>query len=210
MGGGPLAALRNCKGVSAYHNLVREGVNTRGANGVYWVEVLQERPGGRLLIENQDASRKNAVGKHQATAEGDLVFPLCRGRDIARWLVTPKQSIIVPYRPGKGSKPLSEQVMRREYPLTFAFLNSFRTVLSKRKKFRNFDPASNAFYEMYDVGEYTFQPYKVIYKGEVATDLVAAVAPQLHHCGRELPVVPDQTAHCKRRSRSAALAGREV
>jgi methylase of polypeptide subunit release factors len=190
-----LLALRKCKGVSPYHVLVRERVNTRGANGVYWVDVLQQLPGNELLVQNQDASAKKRVGQNQAAVDRELVFPLCRGRDIKRWQITSKQSIVVPYLPGEGSKPLSEPVMKQRYSSTFAFLNLFRKILAARKKFRNFDPHSGVFYEMYNVGEYTFLPHKVIYKGEVSTDLVAAVGSSQNYHGRRASVIPDQTAH---------------
>jgi hypothetical protein len=49
-------------------------------------------------------------------------------------------------------------------------------VLRQRSGYKKyFDPAKDAFYSMYDVAEYTFAPYKVVWPW-IATDIRAAVA----------------------------------
>ena len=49
-------------------------------NGVYWIQVLEKRPNGELLIENLYNVGKIKVKQIQAVIEPDLVYPLLRGR----------------------------------------------------------------------------------------------------------------------------------
>jgi hypothetical protein len=67
--------------------------------------------------------------------------------------------------------------MQVDYPKTYNFLHHFYNELRGRSRFRNFDPDSGEFYELYNVGAYTFQPYKVVWR-EQFSGLACAVVSQ--------------------------------
>ena len=169
-----LAAMSNMMGPSFYR--ARAGACT-WANGVYWFKVLAVRPDGLIMVENiQEASRLPLRGV-QTSMEPDLIYPLLRGRDVSRWKASPAVHILVPYRPDEG-RPTKEAWLRAQLPYTFAYLKSFQTLLSNRSGYQKLLQASGApFYSLYDVGPYTFAPFKVVWR-EQAGLLTAAVVGQ--------------------------------
>ncbi|MCX7688989.1 MAG: N-6 DNA methylase [Fimbriimonadales bacterium] len=82
-----LSAIRKVMGNADYK--AHLGVNTGGANGVYWLEKQLERPDGLWLMRNLTEGAKRAVKKASAPLEPDLLYPLLRGRDVQRWRAQP-------------------------------------------------------------------------------------------------------------------------
>jgi len=77
------------------------GLNTRGANGVFFVSVLSSRPDatGRVEIVNDPAAgRDSRVKARQGRVEAVLVYPVMRGEEVHRWTAQPDGHIIAPYR----------------------------------------------------------------------------------------------------------------
>jgi hypothetical protein len=60
----------------------REGLNTGGLNGAYFVTVLERHSDGMLLIENRHDIGKIKVPKVKMVIEDRFVYPLIRGRGI--------------------------------------------------------------------------------------------------------------------------------
>src|SRR5207244_10696409 len=107
----------------------------------------------------------------QASIESDLVFPLLRGRDVARWSARPEYSILVPQDPDKPSRGYPFAKMQSELPRTFAYLKNFEAALRRRVGFQRFFNSNvDPFYSMYNVGTYTFARFKVLWR-EVANDV---------------------------------------
>ncbi len=167
-----LSHLDNVIGQSPYS--ARYGSHTH-LNGVYWVEVIATRKDGTVLINNLHDCGKNKVKNVSMAVEPDLLFPLLRGRDVKRWAATPNCSIIIPQNPSDPAKGYPEVDMRTSFPKTYAFLRQFEEQLRNRSGFKQFfDPQTAPFYSVYNVGPYTFSPYKVCWR-EVAPDISAAV-----------------------------------
>ncbi len=183
-----LAALPKVVGSSAYR--AHAGACT-WANGVYWLRVVDRRPGGLLLVENMHDVGKIKVKKVQALVEPDFVYPLLRGRDVSRWRPQPSAYILMVQDPAKR-RGCDESRLKVRYPYTYAYLKRFEDVLRQRSGYKKyFDPAKDPFYSMYDVAGYTLAPYKVVWRGEVAPTLIAAVS-----CASDSrTVVPDQTVY---------------
>ena len=80
-----LPALEKSLGRSAYSAYA--GACT-WKNGVYWLQVIDERPDGMLVVENLHDVGTKPVRRVRALVEPDLVHPLLRGRDVARWRAT--------------------------------------------------------------------------------------------------------------------------
>jgi SAM-dependent methyltransferase len=112
-----------------------KGLDTRGANGVFFVQILEsDRPRNRVLIENiPSAGRNSAVRARKGWVEADLVHPLLRGRDVAAWSAMPSGYILAPYRPEAVGEFLSEDDFRATYPGAWRWLRAHAPVLKKRK-----------------------------------------------------------------------------
>jgi hypothetical protein len=85
--------------------------------------------------------------------------------------------------------------MRRTFPKTLAFLDRYEKLLRSCAVFRQFfDPQSDPYYSVYDVGNYTFSPWKVLWS-QVANSLDAVVVPKLSSPGakEQKPVIPDHS-----------------
>jgi len=176
------AVLKKVRGQSPYS--ARVGAYA-GVNGVYWLRIIDRHPGG-VLVENLNDVGRTEVRNIQALVEPDLVYPLLRGRDVRRWACRPSAHVLMPQRPDRPSIAFDESALRVDYPHAYAYLKTFEAVLRQRAAYRKyFDVRKTPFYSMYDVGDYTFAPYKVLWR-EQAADLTAAVPETT-----DRPVIPD-------------------
>lgn len=186
-----LSALRKVLGRSDYR--AHEGVNTGGANGVFWLEVLGKRPDGLLIVRNLTEGAKRKVEQVTTVLEPDLVYPLLRGRDVKRWRATPSAYILMVQDP-KTRRGIPEEVIQEKYPHTWAYLKRFEPILRQRAAFhRYFTRTSQGkvvetgpFYSMFNVGDYTFSPYKVVWREQASSFTVAMIGPK-----DTKPVLPD-------------------
>jgi len=185
-----LAALQKAVGPSAYR--AHAGACT-WINGVYWLRIVDRRPDGLLLVENLHDVGKAEVKQVQALVEPDLVYPLLRGRDVTRWRAQPSAHILMVQDPVKRSG-YDESWLKVTCPRTHAYLKQFEDVLRQRSGYRKyFDPVKDPFYSMYDVADYTFAPYKVMWP-EVGHTVRAGAAVVEEDCllgARSL--IPDHT-----------------
>ncbi len=146
-----------------------------GVNSVYWLEPLEKLSNGDLLIRNLSTIGKKKVKEVTTQVEPDLVYPLLRGRDVHPWHAAPSGYMLLTQDPAARIGVL-EKVMKTSYPRTYEFLSGFEDILRKRPLFTlYFAGRKNApFYSVYNVGNYTLAPYKVVWR-YVATGLMAAV-----------------------------------
>ena len=166
------------------------GANSGGANGVYWVQVLGRVDGG-VLVRNLAERNKSHLTAVEQVVEPDLLYPLVRWADVARYRVLSSAHVLlaqdVTTRTG-----IDPAVMQREYPQTYAYLRRFEPVLSGRAAYRQYQQRK-AFYSMYNVGSYTVAPVKVVWR-RMDRRLSAAVAQQADDplLGAR-PVIPQET-----------------
>jgi len=172
--GRPLALreLRKILGNSEYQ--AREGVNTGGANAVYWFEVLQDNGDGTVVAKNFTEGAKRQIESVRVRLEKGLLYPLVRGRDVSMWHANPSIHILfvqdVTKRAGMAEKDLSEK-----YPLTFQWLESNRPLLAARPAYKRFFRADrDPYYSLFNTGDYTKAEWKVAW-GEQSSQLEAAV-----------------------------------
>lgn len=144
-------------------------------NGIYWVEVVARRKDGLVLISNLHDIGKIKVKNVNMAIEPDFIFPLLRGRDVERWKAVPTYHILVPQDPNDPAKGFPEAEMKVRFPKTYSYFLQFETELRKRSGFKQFFDTNTApFYSIYNIGPYTFAPYKVCWR-EQAAFLTAAV-----------------------------------
>ena len=179
-----LRAMRNVVGHSEYE--AREGTNTGGANAVYWLEVLGKRSGDLLIVANITEGAKKKVARTNAAIESELIYPLLRGADVSHWSATPNAHIILTHEPTMRLKAIPEQHMQSHFPKAFAYLKRFEEMLRKRPAFRRYFKEDAPFYSIFNIGEYTFSNWKVVWR-EQASGFTAAVVRSLEH----KPIIPD-------------------
>ena len=150
------------------------GANSGGANGVYWVQVLGRVDGG-VLVRNLAEKNKSHLTAVEQVVEPDLLYPLVRWADVARYRVVPSAHVLLAQNVTTRTG-IDPAVMQREYPQTYAYLRRFESVLSGRAAYRQYQERK-AFYSMYNVGSYTVAPVKVIWR-RMDRRLSAAVAQQ--------------------------------
>lgn len=173
----------------------KEGTNP-ALIGVYWVNVIAKQPTG-LLVRNMGGVKKK-VEQVEDVVEGSLVYPLIRGRDVKKWLAKPSgYYIIVPH--DLTGKPINDSRMKVNFPKSYRFFLNFQDALEKRSIHKLWGKGK-PFYSIYDIGGYTFKPYKVLWKdisGKISArgefGGAAVIDPVSDaYCGKKL-AIPDGT-----------------
>ena len=196
-------AIRKITGISDY--VAHEGVNTGGANSVYWVEIIGQRPGGYSVVSNITEGSKKKVQDIKASVESILLYPLVRSNDVGKWYVKPSSAIIMTKEPGSREKAIPQVRMEADYPKTFRYLKIFKTKLLARRDsvlMRSFK-SGTPFYALGATSDYTFSPWKVLWTRMAKVE--AAV------CGlyESKPCIPQETitlVSCKSENEAHYLA----
>jgi N-6 DNA Methylase len=162
----PTAKLRQCRKIIAPANYEQHyrghaGFYTGGLNGAFFLEVLERESDGTVIVRNMHDVGKIKCPQVQTAIEADVVYRLLRGRDIARWKASPSGHVLIVQDP-KAKKGYPVDWMQQTHPLTWAYLKRFEALLRERAAFKKFyDTGVDPFYSMYDIGTYTFAPYRV-------------------------------------------------
>jgi hypothetical protein len=136
-----------------------------------------------VLVRNLIQGAKVQVPEVIEALEPDLLYPLLRGRDVQRWKAGPSACILMVQDPEKR-RGYSEEWLQENYPRTYGYLKRFEEVLRKRAAFKRYFTRKDKnnrivetgpFYSMFNVGPYTFAPWKVVWR-YVASDFIVAVA----------------------------------
>ena len=166
-----LKALKKVVGNAAYK--ARAGSCT-WLNGVYWGEITPS-DGSDLVFSNLADIGRNEIAAVSHPVEEDLIFPLLRGRQIEKWKANPQGAILLAQNPAKPGSAIDLRTMQQYYPLAFEYLNHFKKELGRRSGYLKYlKPVGAPFYAIYNVGPYTFAPYKVVWK-EQSSEFQCAV-----------------------------------
>jgi hypothetical protein len=148
-----------------------------------------------VLVRNLTEGAKRKVEEVNAAIEPDLLYPLLRGRDVQRWKAQPSAWILMVQDP-EERQGYDEEWLQKNYPRTYGYLKRFEEVLRERAAFKRYFTRkgksgriveTGPFYSMFDVGTYTFAPWKVVWR-YVASDFIVSVASPTE--GK--PVVPNE------------------
>jgi len=181
--------LFNAAGDSTYR--AHKGVTT-DVNGIFFVNVQPVADRSVVRISNDPSNgRHRSVMKKSAIVEKDDIFPLLRGRDVHRFIAAPqpKQCIIIPQRGMFG-----DETLPATRPRMFKFLSEFRTILEQRSSYRRFQ-LGKPFWSTWSTGDYTFAPYKVVWKEMSGSGFVAAYVGSSDFCGESKIVIPDHKVY---------------
>jgi hypothetical protein len=166
------------------------GANTGGANGVYWLELLGRADDG-IRVRNIPQKGKTDLDLVEAVIEPDLLYPLLRWRDMARYAAQPNYYLLLA-QDCAARTGIDASLMQEKYPRTLAYLQHFESQLCRRAAYRRYQEGC-PFYSMYNVGPYTTAPIKVVWR-RMDRCMNAAVATSVDHPLLGLrPVIPQET-----------------
>lgn len=187
--GKPLAlnASRKILGKSDY--TAHAGAYTGGANGVYWINIIENRKDGNLLINNLNEGAKRKVDNVSATIESNFVYPLLRLGDIKRWNANPNAHVIIVQNP-ETREGYNENWLKINYPKTYSYLKYFENVLNLRKDrgTRGIIEKGGPFYSMFSISDYTFAPYKTVW-GRIGSEINSCVISNIEN----RVIIPQET-----------------
>ena len=168
-----LRVSRPLRRVSPYLKVIREGVNTRGANGIFFLDKLDDY-GETILVQNlPSAGRNERISQVQCVIEKDATRRLLRGADVVAGSSTPSGTLLFFHDDQHISRPLDPSKAQKDFPEAFKFAQTFETELRARRKFRGFDPSGNDWMGLYSVTTAALAPHKVVVR-EIASGMVAA------------------------------------
>jgi hypothetical protein len=161
------------RGVSNYS--ARIGAHSGGAAGVFWVDVKEHQKKLALISNRWDAGR-NKYDPITASVEAKLVRPLLRGRDVHRWKTESSLSILIPYEVNNDGRAITESQMKKDFPRTLEYFNNFRAKMLKRPHYiQHFKPSDAPFWSMYNVGNYSFAQWRVVWREQTSSFQCAVV-----------------------------------
>ncbi len=169
----------------------RLGANSGGANGVYWVEVVERTDDGGVRIRNLVGRGKQAVAPVDCVVEPDLLYPLLRWGDVGRYHTAPSAHLLLA-QDVERRVGIAPDEMARRFPRALDYLERFEPLLRRRAAYRRYQ-GSGAFWSMYNVGTYTIAPVKVVWR-RMDRRMTAAVVEAIDDplLGRRVPV-PQET-----------------
>ncbi len=156
---------------------------------VFFVNILKKAEGSKILIENEEFSDKRVqkVKKRTAVVKPDLLYLCVKSRHIKKWkldLSSRREYLILPQRKA-GERSIALEVENREL---FEYLSEFRGELTARSSihFKN-----KPFYSVYSVGEYTFKPFKIVWKSMVQEPAFVVISSLEDEFIGTKPLMPD-------------------
>jgi hypothetical protein len=166
------------------------GANSGGANGVYWLTLLEQCE-ECVRVRNDVDPGKHVSAVFEQVIEPGLLYPLLRWGDIERWRARPSAHLLLTQDP-QSRQGISLERMQCDYPRSLAYLEQFRPLLIARAAYRRYQ-AGTPFYSMYNVGPYTLAPQKVVWR-RMDRRIRAAVVGETDHpwLGRRA-LIPQET-----------------
>ncbi len=134
-------------------SIPRQGLNTCGANDIYFFDNYKLLEGGYCQISN----RRNTL-----RVPRQFVFPLIDKTNFKEELIVPKKWVLLPYT--LENKPLGMNELLK-YPTLLAYFNLKREILIKRKGPYIKSLINRGFWwALLGVGEYNFASFKIVWE----------------------------------------------
>jgi hypothetical protein len=158
----PKSDLEGCRALTrdeseAKRYFARKGICTDN-NGIFWGSIVGTRGINVVFENNPGFGRDKSVKRSRTSIEDELVYPIARGKEIScfRWNFGGTCGIV----PQNAMHGFSEEKMLREYPMALRYFAANKQSLLRRSSLKRYLP-NDPFYSCWNVGAYTFSPYKV-------------------------------------------------
>lgn len=160
----------------------RKGITT-DLNGIYFVPILKSNEKYVQIRSRPEAGKKDIGPERKAWVEADILYPLIKGagdfeecylklaEEEATQLYTFIPNIGISSSDYKDTESLLESPRLKK---TASWFKSYRPLLEQRSTYRR-QMKGAPFQAIYNIGEYTFKPWKVIWP-EMSSSFYAAVA----------------------------------
>jgi len=175
---GHFAAYKPLFGPSTWVN-GRKGITT-DLNGVYFVDVIDSNAAdGTVKVRTRPHEGKTELGSaREFWVEAESLYPLAKGAGDLHACYFLPESELYAFVPNKGINKAELDHAANTYsthtnPKTFKFFKAYKSFLESRSTFKT-RMKSAPFFAIYNVGDYSFAPYKVIW-AEMTGDFAAAV-----------------------------------
>lgn len=173
------AKLSKYLGKSPYKG--RKGIEPCGAKGIYLIKI-NKQVGNDIQIENlierSRLKKAKELGVYPGIVEKDLVYPMVGGRNIDKWGINSYLYMIVPHNSTGEAKyrGIDENILKTKYKKIYNWLYHFKDLLleTRIRSAKFFDKDQFPFYRLDNVGDYTFMPYKVLWR-EQSREMTATV-----------------------------------
>lgn len=163
--------VKKILGKSAYQ--AHAGVYTGGANAAYFFELLgKPDEKGVVIARNLVDNAKRKIESVQTRLEMKFLHPLLKGQDVDAWCAKPSAYLLfvqdVKTRRGIERGKLADTEVLK-------WLERHEKLLRQRAAYKRYYNAErDPFWSMFDVGDYTVKPWKVVWS-RIAWKLEAAV-----------------------------------
>ena len=178
-----LNAVQKARGKCYYK--AYEGINSGGANAVYWLKIIDVQGEKETIIdvpphlrkffrekiskfklvfvENITKGMKKKVKKIRMVIEDFFVYPMIKTKHLEKWKVNDYIYTLQMHDPIKRIG-YDERWIKINFPKTHSYLKRFEKLLLNRAAYKKYMSNREApFYTMYNLGEYTYAPYKVVW-----------------------------------------------
>ncbi|MBR0238981.1 MAG: N-6 DNA methylase [Thermoguttaceae bacterium] len=172
--------------------IARLGANSGGANGVYWLTVLDVVDQSRVRVRNLAQCSKKNVPEVETIIESALLYPLARWKSVGKGVLDLDETVILVVQDPIKRTGLGRELMETKYPLALNYLLQFEELLSNRAAQKRFQ-SRGEFYSMYNVGQYTFSDWKCVWRRMDSRIRAAAVGPRSVAGLPPRPVFPQET-----------------
>ncbi|MFC3852867.1 N-6 DNA methylase [Salinispirillum marinum] len=142
------------------HYVARKGITT-DRHAIFWVDILDKQmTNGNVTIRNRvQEGRTKGIPEITDVVEAEHIFPMLRGKDVTKFRAVPTPfHSLVPQREMHGDPDLPF-----DYPNTYQFLEQFKEQLKVRSSLKRFQQ-NKPYYSLWSTGQYTFSPYKVLWR----------------------------------------------
>lgn len=152
----------------------RKGIEPAGAKGVYILEKPKRaRPGYLNIVNDMTRQRRLDIlekGAHPGIVEETYVYPMLGGRNISKWLVKSNEFMLVPHDSiHKYGIPVEELAKKAPETLKWLYFYHDELLETRIQNGKFFNPDLQPFYRLDNVGEYTYSPYKVLWKEQTGS-----------------------------------------
>lgn len=175
----------------------RKGI-TCDLNGVYFVNVINISHNGSLVqIETRpEAGRTNIGPKRRFWVEPNLLYPVIKGASDLQFCHYTPQHELYAIVPNKGITAIwlsqAEIEVEQNNRRLYEYFREFKQQLRNRSTYRTRMPSA-PYYAVYNVGTYTFSPWKVVWPEQPGNNglPVAVVNTRTLQGVEEKIVIPD-------------------
>lgn len=155
--------MKKATGKSASEYKARLGIYSSPVS-IFWTKILKNVDSGHVLARNEsEEGRSETSAGFEGQIEKEFIYPLVRGRDLDRWKYSPSKAVLIAHQKRENAdKAVPEQILMQSFPKTYSYFKTFERDLRARKNYiQYFDTTKAPFWSMFNVGPYTFAPYRV-------------------------------------------------